>query len=109
MRTLYDLLLTCTPLLLMLGFIPLVENDYYLAGIYLAFGLVYFYNHNTKETIIVYTTGLIAMTIFESIFLKTGVEVFIRNSFLGIMPLWLPLLWAYGFLVIKDSLKALKI
>jgi hypothetical protein len=44
------------------------------------------------------------MTFFECIFILTGVETFIRNSLFGIMPLWLPFLWAYGFVVIKRAI-----
>lgn len=47
------------------------------------------------------------MLIFESIFILTGVEVFQRNSLFGIMPLWLPFLWAYGFIAIKRTIRIL--
>jgi hypothetical protein len=44
------------------------------------------------------------MTFFEFIFIQTGVEVFQRNSLFDLMPLWLPFLWAYGFVVMKRSI-----
>jgi hypothetical protein len=43
------------------------------------------------------------MIFFEYLFISTGVETFNRNSLFGIMPLWLPLLWAYAFVAIKRS------
>jgi hypothetical protein len=43
------------------------------------------------------------MLISESIFISTGVEKFERNSLFGLMPIWLPFLWAYGFIAIKRA------
>ena len=57
-----------------------------------------------SNDIVTMLVGFVAMTFFESIFIATHVEVFQRQSLLGIMPLWLPFLWAYGFIVIKRSL-----
>jgi hypothetical protein len=39
----------------------------------------------------------------EYFFISTGVETFARNSLFGLMPLWLPFLWAYAFVVIKRA------
>ncbi len=47
------------------------------------------------------------MIISEYLFIKTGVETFTRNSLFGLMPLWLPFLWAYAFVVIKRAIKIL--
>jgi hypothetical protein len=47
--------------------------------------------------------GFIFMTLSEYLFISTGVEVFERDSLFGLMPLWLPFLWGYGFVVIKRS------
>ena len=60
-----------------------------------------------KNDLIALFFGLIVITFFEYIFVSTGVEIFTRNSLLGIMPLWLPFLWAYGFVAIKKSLEIL--
>lgn len=48
------------------------------------------------------------MLISEYFFISTGVEIFLRHSLFGIMPVWLPVLWAYGFVVISRSLKILE-
>jgi len=37
------------------------------------------------------------------------VETFVRNSLFGLMPLWLPFLWGYGFVAIKRGIKILEL
>ena len=93
-----------TPILLMIGLIPLVTNDYFLTGLYVIVILLSFLIKREKNDLLVMVVGFVAMTLSESVFITTGVEVFQRNSLFGIMPLWLPFLWAYGFVVIKRSL-----
>ncbi len=95
------------PLFLMIALIPLSHNDYILAGVYFLFACIYLMVKPEKINALVYFVGLTAMTLFESIFLLTGVETFTSKTLFNIMPLWLPFLWAYGFLVIKDSLLVL--
>ena len=51
--------------------------------------------------------GFFAMIASEYLFISTGVEKFERNSLLGLMPLWLPFLWAYGFVAIKRAISIL--
>ena len=92
------------PIIVMIGLIPLVANDYFLTGLYIAIILLSFLIKKEKNDLLVMAVGFVAMTISESVFITTGVEVFTRNSLFGIMPLWLPFLWAYGFVVIKRSL-----
>ena len=52
--------------------------------------------------------GFVLMMIFASIFISTKVETFNRNSLFGVMPLWLPFLWAYTFVTIKRVINILK-
>jgi hypothetical protein len=47
------------------------------------------------------------MIVSEYLFIKTGVETFNRTTLFGLMPLWLPFLWAYGFVAIKRSTEIL--
>ena len=56
-----------------------------------------------KNDLPLFVFGFLFMTISESLFISTGVEKFQRISFLGIMPVWLPFLWAYGFVAIKRA------
>lgn len=95
------------PILFMIGLIPLVKNDTVLTFIYIGVIAVSLLVKRTKNDIVVLVVGFVAMTISESLFIATGVEVFIRNSLFGMMPLWLPFLWAYGFVVMKRSLHIL--
>lgn len=47
------------------------------------------------------------MIISEFFFVSTGVETFVRNTLFGIMPIWLPFLWGYGFVDIKRAIQIL--
>lgn len=89
------------PVLIMIGLIPLIENDYLLTLIYIILISVALFIKHSGGDFKILIFGFLIMTIFEYIFISTGVEIFIRKSFLGVMPLWLPFLWAYGFVTIK--------
>jgi hypothetical protein len=93
----------------MIGLIPLIKNDYLLTVIYIAIIIISLnITKYSKDDIHVLACGFFIMIISETIFIKTGVEVFVRNSLFRIMPLWLPFLWAYGFVAIKRTLKILE-
>ncbi len=88
----------------MIGLIPLIENDYLLTLVYILIISVSLKLINAKrKDYIVLVFGFFIMIISEYIFISTGVETFTRNSLFGIMPLWLPFLWSYGFVAIKRS------
>ena len=91
----------------MIGLIPLIINDYSLAVIYIAIIAVSLIIKNTKNDLLVFTFGLFIMIVSEYLFVSTGVETFQRNSLFGLMPLWLPFLWGYGFVAIKGSIEVL--
>ena len=95
--------------LIMIGFIPFVHNDYILTLIYVGIILISFYIKKTKGDIRIFFFGFIVMIVCEFIFTSTGVETFNRNSLMGLMPLWLPFLWGYSFVAIKRGLKILEI
>lgn len=99
--------LNMIPVLVMIGLIPFIQNDYFLGGLYvviIALALVIRY---TKYDALIFIIGAVFMTISEYLFISTGVETFVRNSLFGFMPLWLPLLWGYGFIVIKRAISIL--
>lgn len=110
MQKALKIFLNSIPILIMIGLIPLVQNDYFLTLVYLVIIIILstFINKKEKNDLVVFFFGLIVITFFEYVFIKTGVERFNRNSLFGLMPLWLPLLWAYGFVAIKKSLKILE-
>lgn len=95
------------PALFMLSLIPFIRNDYNLSIAYILIIIASLYVKKEKNDILVFVFGFVVMTIFENLFVKTGVETFQRNSLLGVMPLWLPLLWGYGFVAIKRTINVI--
>lgn len=91
----------------MIGLIPFITNDYILTLIYIVFIAVTLLIKREPGDLLAIFFGLIIITFFEYIFVKTGVETFNRNTLFGVMPLWLPVLWAYGFILIKRGLNIL--
>jgi hypothetical protein len=96
------------PILLMIGLIPIVRDDFILTSIYVFITVTSLLLKRYKNDIVTYIVGFCFMIVSEYIFISTGVETFQRNSLLGIMPLWLPFLWGYGFIVIKRSVLKLE-
>lgn len=99
--------LNALPVLAMVGLIPLIRDDFFLAGIYIAIIAAAFAARRERNDGIVFIFGLFAMTLSEYLFISTGVETFERHSLFGLMPIWLPLLWAYGFVAIKRAARIL--
>lgn len=92
------------PILAMIGLIPLVSDDYILTGVYILITMLCFWIKREKYDGTIYISGFSFMLVSEILFISTGVEVFLRNSLFGIMPLWLPFLWAYGFIAIRRAI-----
>lgn len=101
MSKILKILLNIAPIIIMVWFISLVKNDYILTLVYLGIIIFLFFLKREKNEYTIFIFGFFAMIFSEYIFIKTGVEKFNRNSLLGVMPLWLPFLWGYGFVVIK--------
>jgi len=97
------IILNAIPILVMIGLIPLFRNDYVLTGIYAAIIIIALLIKRERNDLLVLVFGFFIMIASEYLFISTGVETFQRNSLLGLMPLWLPFLWAYGFVAIKRS------
>jgi hypothetical protein len=96
--------LNSLPVLLMIALIPFVKNDYLLTGVYVLITALSFLIRYEKKDWLVYVFGFIIMIISEYLFVSTGVETFVRNTLFGLMPFWLPFLWAYGFVVMKRAI-----
>lgn len=103
MKKVLPITLNLIPIAGMLGCIPLVANDLVLAGIYVLISAVAFTVHRERSDLTVFVFGFFVMIAAEYFFILTGVETFNRVSFLGVMPLWLPFLWAYGFVAMKRA------
>ena len=91
----------------MIALIPLVPDDYVLTGLYVVIIAVALALKRTPHDFIVLVFGFFAMIASEYLFTATGVETFNRTSLFGLMPLWLPFLWAYGFVAIKRAVEVL--
>ena len=96
------------PIIVMIGLIPLVANDYLLTAIYVAIIIAALAVKRSKNDILVLIFGFFIMIVAEYFFVMTGVETFSRNTLFGLMPLWLPFLWAYGYIAIKRAIELLK-
>lgn len=107
MKKLIKIFFYILPIIIMIWLIPLIQNDYLLSFIYLAFILALFYYKREKNDLLFIIFWFFWMLISETIFIKTWVETFTRNSLFGIMPLWLPFLWAYSILTMKKIIKIL--
>lgn len=107
MKKIRKIAIQCVPVLLMIGLIPLVRNDYLLTALYVGTILISFLVKHRKYEGLIFAGGFVFMFVSELLFIQTGVETFNRNSLLGLMPLWLPFLWGYGFVVIRRSVEVL--
>jgi hypothetical protein len=101
MRKVYLIFVNAIPILIMIGLIPLVHNDYLLAVLDLVIIILAFAIKRERNEITILIAGFFIMIICEYLFVSTGVETFVRHSLFGIMPLWLPVMWAYGYVAIK--------
>lgn len=107
MTKLQRILFEVFPVILMIGLIPLIPEDFLLTITYLLIAGFSFSIKREKNDFLAYAVGFIGITISEYFFISTGVETFNRATLFGLMPLWLPFLWAYAFVVIKRSLRIL--
>lgn len=96
------------PILIMIGLIPIVKNDYFLTLIYIFISGAAFIKKYEKREYVFYLFGFFGMIIAECLFINTGVETFKRNSLFGLMPIWLPFLWGYSFVVMKKTVRILE-
>ncbi len=94
------LFLLALPIVFMIALIPYVVNDFLLALVYvliIGVSALRYKFHDFGFLIL----GCVVLAISEYFFISTGVETFERRSLFGVMPIWLPLLWAYVFVAIK--------
>jgi len=96
------------PIVAMIGLVPLVLNDYLLAIICIAIIIGAFFVKISKHDLAIFAVGFFTMILVEGLFISTGVETFNRNSLLGIMPIWLPIIWGYGFVSIKRLIEIIE-
>ena len=107
MKKALTIILNAVPVLIMIGLIPFIANDYLLTLIYVVIIIVPLVVKNMRNDLLVLIFGFFIMIVSEYLFVSTGVETFQRNSLFGLIPLWLPFLWGYGFVAIKRSIEIL--
>ena len=95
------------PVVGMILLIPFIENDYILALVYVVVILIALAIHQDERDRVFVIFGFIASFMAEALFTSTGVETFERRTLFGIMPLWLPILWAYVFMAMRRAVEAL--
>ena len=88
-------------IILMIAFIPFIENDYLLTAIYCAFIVAILISKKERSDYIFLMIGFFGLVGGEYFFIRMGVETFNRHTLLGLMPFWLPFLWAFVFLSMK--------
>src|SRR3989338_2004411 len=108
MQKIARIFLNFIPVLIMIGFVPLIQNDYLLTLFYIIVIFISLRVKKVKNDNTLLVVGFFVMTISELIFIKTGVETFTRNSLFGLIPLWLPFLWAYGFVAMSRGIRIIE-
>lgn len=104
----WHIFLNALPAIGMIALIPFVQNDYILALVDLVIVVVSLLIHREKNDLPVFVFGFVVMIICEYLFVSTGVEVFYRHTLFGLMPVWLPILWGYGFIGIKRGIRIIE-
>lgn len=99
--------LNAIPVLIMISFVVLIKNEYILAAVYIVSIAVLLFLKHERIDFIAFVFGIIVMTFFEYLFVSTGAETFTQTGLFGAMPLWLPLLWGYGFVAIRRGVSIL--
>lgn len=101
-------ILGVTTIVVMIALIPFVRDDIALAGIYTLLVVFSFLINYQHGDIFIFVACAVLLFISEYFFISTGVETFVRRSLLGVMPLWLPILWGYAFVAIRRFIVALE-
>ncbi len=88
----------------MIWLIAEVANDYLLTVVYIFIMGFSFAIKREEKDFLFLGFGFFIMLLSEIFFVSTGVEIFLRNSLFGIMPLWLPFLWGYVFVAMRRAI-----
>ncbi|HLC57341.1 MAG TPA: hypothetical protein VJH95_02095 [Candidatus Nanoarchaeia archaeon] len=89
------------PVIIMIALIPVIKNDWALVAVYAILIIISFFIKLEKRELTIFISSAILLTLFELLFISTGVETFKRNSLFNLMPAWLPLLWGYAMVAGK--------
>lgn len=100
-------LLEGLPVLIMVSLVAVLGDEFLILGAHLAVATIGLSVRHERYDGLALLLGLVLMTLSETVFVQTGVETFSQHSLFGLMPLWLPVLWGYGFVAIKRVLSKL--
>ena len=67
-----NIVLNIIPILVMIGLIPIIQNDYILTVVYLGIILISFFIKKDKGDIFIFLFGFCAMILSEMVFVSTG-------------------------------------
>lgn len=101
----FKMVMNILPIIAMIWLIPVVSDDYVLTAIYAVIIVIAFMIKREHKEVKLFFVGACIMICAEYVFTSTGVEVFQRDTLFGLMPLWLPVLWGYCFVVMKRFIK----
>jgi hypothetical protein len=101
MQAAYRILLAVVPALVMIGLITALNNETLVAGLFVLIIAVSLWLRYERHDSVVLLAGLLLYPIAEYLFVSSGVETFTERGLFGIMPLWMPFLWAWGSVAIK--------
>lgn len=77
------------------------RNNFLLFVIYIFLILLLIYIHKDKSELVIFIYGVVIGTIIEVIGTQiSGYQSFAKPDFGGI-PVWLPVVWGYGFIAMK--------
>jgi hypothetical protein len=96
--------LNLIPIICMIILIPFFRNDYILLSLYILIIAISFFVKYEEKEYVLFVFGFFIMTVSEYFFVSTNIETFTRNTLFGVMPIWLPLLWAYVFVAIRRAI-----
>lgn len=94
-------------ILLMVALIPYITSDFGLGMIYISVAAATFLLSKDKKEVLFFVLGFLLLTFAEIWFVSMGVETFNRETLFFGIPLWLPILWGYVFIMIRRGVHAL--
>lgn len=100
-------ILEAIPVLLMILLIPLMASELNMTGLYLAIILVSLLIKYERGDLMLLLSGLIISTLFFEILIFFKIIQFTTASLIN-LPIWFPLIWAHGFILIKRCTKILE-
>ncbi|HNW71331.1 MAG TPA: DUF2878 family protein [Candidatus Paceibacterota bacterium] len=93
------------PVVLMIWLITVIHDDYLLSLAYIFIIMTSLFIKRERKEVKLFFIGFFIIILYEFIFTNVKVETFERNSLFSLMPIWLPFLWGYCFIVIKRFIK----